>query len=177
MPTLTSGQAELGALARHDDVGAQRQLEPAAEREAFDRGDQRLRAVGNRAPVFLHVARHDLDRTGLRHFADVGAGREGRLRAGDDQAADFRVGAEARDLVGQPRAHVEIERIAHLRPVEPQHDDIVRRTFDQQRSDAVMGSIHHKGGRLPIMRSLAANSTPSASRCSGRRRRTDAGRW
>src|ERR1019366_392417 len=121
---LALGLAELGALARHDDVGALRQFEPGAEREAFDRGDQRLRTFGDRAPVFLHVARHDLDRPGPRHFADVGAGRESYIRTGDDQAADVRVGTKARDLVGQPRTQVEIERIADLRPVEPQHDDI-----------------------------------------------------
>ena len=42
---LDFGQAEAGALAGDDDVGAQRQLQPAAERKAFDRGDHRLRTV------------------------------------------------------------------------------------------------------------------------------------
>jgi hypothetical protein len=71
----------------------------------------------------------------------------------DDQAADFRA-AKARDLIGQPRTQVEIERIAHLRPVEPQHGDLVRRAFDQQRirrshgvwSIANAGRLFHHAG-------------------------------
>jgi hypothetical protein len=125
------GQAEAGAFAGDDDVGAQRQFKSAAEREALDRGDHRLRTVHDSAPVFLHVARHDVDRAGLRHFGDVGAGREHGLRANHDQAADRRVGGLASDLVGEPRAHFEIERVAHLRPIEAEYHNGVRRAFDE----------------------------------------------
>ena len=62
--------------------------------------------------------------TGLRHLADIGAGREYRVRAGHDQAADFLVGGMAGDLLGEPRAYLEIERIAHLRPIKAQHDNV-----------------------------------------------------
>ena len=156
---LDLGQAERGAVAGDDDVGAQRQFQPAAEREAFDGGDHRLRAVHDGAPVFLLVARHDLDRAGLRHLADVGAGGEHRVRAGDDQAADRRVGGMAGDLVGEPRAHLEIERIAHLRPIEPQHGDGVRRAFDEER-------IRRGHGGLPMgWRCCAGHAFPSKGPC------------
>ena len=156
---LDLGQAEAGAFAGNDDVGAQRQFKSAAERVAFDGGDHRLRAVHDRAPVFLQVARHDLDRAGFRHLADVGAGREHRVRAGDDQAADRWVGGVARDLVGEPRAHLEIERIAHLRPVEPEHDNGVRRAFDEE-------GIRRGHGGLPMgWRCCAGHAFPSKGPC------------
>jgi hypothetical protein len=86
---LDLGQAEPCALARHDDIGAERKFQPAAERVAFDCRDQRLAAFADDAPIFFDIGRHDLGRLRLHHFADVGAGGEGRVRAGDDQAADF----------------------------------------------------------------------------------------
>jgi hypothetical protein len=38
----------------------------------------------------------------------------------------------AGDLVGEPRAHLQIERIAHLRPIEAEHDNVVRWAFDEE---------------------------------------------
>ena len=132
MPTFTSGKPELCALARNNDVCAQSQLKPAAKRKAFDRGDQRLWTVHDRAPVFLHIARHDFDRAGFRHLADIGARGKRDIRSGHDDAAHGIVGTAARDFIGKPRAHIEIERVAHLRAVDLQDDNVARRTFNDE---------------------------------------------
>jgi hypothetical protein len=44
----------------------------------------------------------------------------------------MRFGGAARDLIGEARADRETERIADLRPIEPQDDDVVRGVFDQK---------------------------------------------
>ena len=42
------------------------------------------------------------------------------------------VGAATRDLVGKPHAHLEIERVAHLRSIDPEDDDVLCRVFNEQ---------------------------------------------
>ncbi len=131
-PDFHFGQAKLCPLACDNNVGTQSEFEASAERKSFDRRDHRLGAVHDRAPVFLHVARHDLDRACLRHFADIGAGGKSNVRSRHDDATHFVVGAAAGDLVGQSHAHLEIERIAHLRPIDPEDDDVLSRVLNEE---------------------------------------------
>src|SRR5262245_46544042 len=125
-------KAELCALTCYNDVGAQRQFEPTAKRKSFDRRDERFWAVHDRAPVFLHVARHDLDRTRLRHLANVGTGGKSDIRPGDNDTTHGIVGTAARDFVSNPRAHIQIERISHLRAIDLQNDNVAGRTFNNK---------------------------------------------
>ena len=129
---LHFGQAEFCTLARDNNVCAQSELEASPECEPFHCGDHRLRTIHDRAPIFLHIARHDLDRPGFRHLADIGARRKGNIRSGHNDAAHGIVGAAPCDFVGKPRAHIEIERVADLRTVDLQDDNVIRRTFNDQ---------------------------------------------
>ena len=84
------GQAELRALRGDPDVAAQRQLEPAAERVALDRGDRRhrqRRQPGRDAGLQL-VPRASAGAALGLELAHVRAGREGPLAspAHDDRA-------------------------------------------------------------------------------------------
>ena len=65
-------------------MAAERDLEPAAQRGAVDRGDHRLGAILDRVDD-LGQPRH-LRR--LAEFGDVGAGEEGLALAGDDDGVD-----------------------------------------------------------------------------------------
>ena len=56
----------------------------------------------------------------------------------------------ASDLVGEPRAHFEIERVARLRPIEAEHDNVVRRAFDEQ-------GVRRGHSGSPIGRQCCAN--------------------
>jgi hypothetical protein len=129
---MISNMAELCPLSRDNDVCAQCQLKSAAKRKALYRGDKRLWTVHERPPVFLHIARHDLDRTRLGHLADVSAGCKSDFRTGDDDTAHGIVGTAARHFVGKPRAHIQIERIAHLRAIDLQDNNVAGRTFNDE---------------------------------------------
>src|SRR4029077_8643488 len=106
---LHLGQAEFCALACYNNVGSQRELKPAAKRKSFNRSNQWLWTLHDRAPVFLHISRHDFDRTSLRHLANVGSGGKCNIRAGYDDTAYSMVGAAMRNLISKARAHFEIE--------------------------------------------------------------------
>ena len=84
------GLAELRLVAGVDEVARERELAAAAEREAVDRGDRRLRSSASiasptRAPSSANAAR--LVGVMLGHLGDVGAGDE-RLVAGAGQDHD-----------------------------------------------------------------------------------------
>src|SRR5437773_2345795 len=105
-------------LGGDDDVAGERQLEPAAEREAVHRRDQRLPEIVARdqsSEAALRHARHTVQRGPL----EVVAGREGAItRAGQDRHPDLGVGhhvvPHAREfLVGR-----RMERVHHLRAVD-----------------------------------------------------------
>src|SRR5262245_45041785 len=121
-------KAELCTVTCDNDVSAQRQFESTAKRKSFDRRDERFWAVHDRAPVFLHVARHDLDRTRLRHLANVGTGGKSDIRPGDNDTTHGIVGAAARDFVSNSRAHIQIERISHLWAIDLQNDNVAEPT-------------------------------------------------
>jgi hypothetical protein len=96
------GQAEFCTLARYNNVRAQSELEASPEGEPLHCGDYGLGAIHDGAPVFLHITRHDLDRSRFGHFADIGAGRKGNVRSRHNDATHLAVDAAAGDLVGKP---------------------------------------------------------------------------
>ena len=65
IPSSTSGCPSWASSCGEPDVGRQRQLAPAAERVAGDRGDHRLRDPGHRGHRGLH-GRPELDHVGVR---------------------------------------------------------------------------------------------------------------
>ena len=91
------GHAQAGALARHAQVAAQRELQAAAERVALDRRDRGHRQLGQLAVDVLLVEQLALgDATGeALELLDVRAGAERALAgAGDDHRARLAVGRE-----------------------------------------------------------------------------------
>ena len=63
------------------------------------------------------IAEH-VDRSGIRHLRDVGAGREGPVITGQDHAADGIVAVERFQRVNQLRDRLLVQRVADLRPVD-----------------------------------------------------------
>ena len=92
---LDLGLTEFGCVCRIDHVAHHRQFAAAAQRKACHCSDDRLAAAGDAVPVAADVIGFvDIHEIPAGHGADVGAGGEGLLRAGDDHAADVRVGFE-----------------------------------------------------------------------------------
>ena len=116
--------AEERRLGGDDHVAGERQLAAAAERVAGDRRDQRRLDRGDAAP---EAGRRVVERLGegaLGHRPDVGAGGEDLLGAGDHDAAHLGVGVEPLELGGDLLHHLRRERVARLRPVQPQQRDV-----------------------------------------------------
>ena len=120
---LDLGLAELRGVGGDDDVALHDQLAAAAERKARDRRDHRLARIRGRVPGGGEVAHERVDRGLVRHLLDVGAGGEGLLRAGDQDAADAVVGVEGGDRLRQLGIERGVERVERLRPVEPDDAD------------------------------------------------------
>jgi hypothetical protein len=120
------GLAELRAVGGDDEVGHHRQLAPAAEREAVDRGDPRLAGGLDevRGPAREHVSGVEPGCRHGGHLADVGPGGE-RLfaRAGDDRASLGRVAFERGESGDQVLEHGAAERVEGLGPVERDQRD------------------------------------------------------
>ncbi len=121
---LDLGQAELRA--RHGDavVGDERDLEPAAQRGAVDRGDDGLGAVLDRR---LDVVEGGAARR-LAELADVGAGDEGAAGADQDDRLDRIVGDRRGHAAGDAVADVGGERVDRWR-IDGQDADVA---FDRQ---------------------------------------------
>ena len=91
-PSLTSGVPSFADWIGDAIMAAERDLEPAAERGAVDRRDDRLGAILDR--VDDHRQPRLLRR--LAELGDVGAGEEGLALAGDDDGFDAVVGLPPR---------------------------------------------------------------------------------
>ena len=114
-PDARLGQAQRGVLGGDDDVARERDLEPAAEREAVHRGDDRLHQIearGEAAEAGLRHARHAV----LGGPLEIVAGRERALaRAGEDRDPAVGVG---REVVPDPLELLvrrRMQRVHHLR--------------------------------------------------------------
>ena len=124
MPELDLGEAEARLVARDAQVARERELEAAAEGEAFDRGDHRPRDRPERVERAAEGGADARRGAGLGELRDVGAGGERLLVAGDDDRLHAGVGGErgrvGGDLVEQ-RGGQRVQR----RAVEPQQRDAV----------------------------------------------------
>jgi hypothetical protein len=118
----TRSIAEARTVGGDDDVAHHRQLAAAAQCEACHRGDHRLAHLAHRLPVAGDEVAQVGVHVGLgRHRADVGAGREGLLVAGDDDAADAVVTVEAQHRGAQFLHQAVVQRVQLLRPVQRDH--------------------------------------------------------
>ena len=113
---LTSGIAEPGPARGDDQVAGQRDLEPAGDREALDRGDERLarRALDDAREAAVADPRALAGDEGL----EVHAGAEARARAGEDADREVAVGVELVERRGDPLGQRQVDRVARLGAVE-----------------------------------------------------------
>ena len=111
--------AEFGAVGGEDEVAHHRQFAAAAEREARDRGDDRLAQPRDAFPARDEVLEIGVHIGLLAHLLDVGAGGEGLVRAGDDQRADVGVLLEGAERGVEFVDQRLVERVERLRPIEP----------------------------------------------------------
>ena len=116
--------AEHRVLGGDAQVAPDRQLEPAGDRVALDRGDHRLAEQHPRRPdrpvaVGLDPAARGAAR--LAHRLEVGAGAELAARAGQHRDGQRVVGVEAPERVGQRVRGRAVDRVRHLGPVD-RHD-------------------------------------------------------
>src|SRR5579875_2741149 len=122
-PDRHLGQAEDRGLAGHDQVAAQRELAPAAERVAAHRGDGRLRQRQHRAERGAeHLPVAQQVRVGHPGpLLEVRAGAERPVpRGGQHRGADPGVGGDPGAGIGELAGHRGADRVHRLRPA--QHD-------------------------------------------------------
>ena len=119
------GQTEPRRLRRDDDVARERDLEPAAERDAVDGRDERLPEIVARDETAEAAFRHP-GHTVLRRPLEVVAGGE-RAVAGTGEDRDPHVGVlgdvvpDARQLLVGRR----VQRVHHFRPVDGDDSDVI----------------------------------------------------
>ena len=102
----------------------QRQLAPAAERPAETAAIDRRAAGGEPPPEAGRGVDERLLEAALAQRADVGAGREHLVAAGDHDAADLGVGVEPLDRPGELVHQLGRQRVARLGPVQPAQRDV-----------------------------------------------------
>jgi hypothetical protein len=118
-----------GALGGDPQVAARRELEPAADTKAANRGDHRVPATGDRIQRgmgALGIAARPLDRAAvLSELRNVGADRERPLAgAGDDHAAQRPIGIKLGEHLAQPVPHGVIDGVQLVRPIERDPGDL-----------------------------------------------------
>ena len=148
-PSVVSEIENFASASRQHHVAAAHQPKPAAIGRAFDHHHDRLRqrlearhdraetAVMRRDAVLLPRFRGGR----FKHFleaVDVAAGAERAVGAADHRRADAVVGGEQIGYRGQVAHHRLAKRVARLRPVEPDEQDIAR-AFQQQRFEGRKG--------------------------------------
>ena len=117
--------AEPRRLGRDDQVAAHRELVPAAETKAGDGTDERRPEPADRIPA-LHPPRIEHVHCGrVRQLADVRAGRERPLVAGEDDAANRLVAVQLLEPCDELLHERLRERVQLLGPVQPDDRDRV----------------------------------------------------
>ena len=126
-PRFTSGWPSLRLVARVDEVAGERELAPAAEREAVHRRDdrerRRLDSLAERVPEVGERPR--LGGGHLAHRSDVRPRRERLVpRAGQDRAAHLAVGPELDHGVEQLAQERDVDRVQLVRAVQGDRRDV-----------------------------------------------------
>ena len=99
--------------------------QPPPEREARDRGDDRLSARSDPVPGGDEILEISVGEGFPLHLLDVGAGGEGFVGSRDDGAAELRIGLEAIERIIHLAHEVRVQGVEHLWPVELDHADLV----------------------------------------------------
>src|SRR5690606_311508 len=102
-----------GAAPGNDDVGMHRQFTAAAVGIAAYRGDHRLGAVLNGCPGALGMPLVDIDGANPGHAGDIATGGEYLVAAGEDDAADLRVGGQLGEMLGKQSLQLKAEGVGH----------------------------------------------------------------
>ena len=120
------GQPELRADRREPDVAHQRELEPAGQCVAVDRGHDRLRTCPERGRD-PHVARDrgcELALVHAGHGRDVATGRERAPTTGQDRSADRLRTADVLDSLEEAVQHLGVDGVELVRPIERDQRDL-----------------------------------------------------
>ena len=116
-----------------------RQFAAAAQGEAVDRGDHRLRAARDGFPVALAVAAVQADRRARREIAEIGASCKAARVAGEHDDADRRIRAERLEVAGEALAHLVVQRVPGLRTIEAKQGYIGCGKFEQDHGRRIGG--------------------------------------
>ena len=165
--------SDAGVVPGDAEVRGHREFQPAAERVAGDRGDDRLRDAGQLGEGVLEPGRrggHLAGRHG-RHLLDVGAGREDLLAAVEDDGAHVVAAADLERSLAELVLQRPAQRV-HRRAVQPDGRDPV---LDLD-PDVLHGELPRScampkphwsaagGSGRGRSRTLAAGSCPAAGR-------------
>jgi hypothetical protein len=120
---LTSGIPRRRAAGGDDEVARQRDLQAARDREALDRGDERL--VGRALGEASEAAALDVGALAADERLEVHAGREVAAGAGEDPHLELGLAVEllqaGRDALGER----EVDGVASVGPVQRDDEDAV----------------------------------------------------
>ncbi len=122
-PALRLGDLEHRTLGRDPQIGALDQHEAAAHRIAVDRGDDRLFKRPGHKRVF-DVRPAAARAPGGEQFLHVLAGAEPAAGPGEDRDFELARMAEFGPGLGEPGAHLVIERVQPLGAVHPHDEDL-----------------------------------------------------
>ena len=160
--TLDLGDAECGLLRRHDQIGGQRQLAPSGEAVALDGCDQgfdwRLLGEAETASADRHVL-------AARERLEIHTRAERAAGTGDDADRQSGVAVETVHGLGEPLAHLRVDGVLGLRPVDGDDQDPVA-LFDQYCLFAVVSHGADRNGR----RFRPARCVSASCRCQGHAR-------
>ena len=149
---LGGGNAELAVVGGDADIGRHRHLHAAAEAEAPDAGDDRLRIIRQQGALRLALFRIFFRRCRIvadfLELADIGA-RDERLVAGADHDHDADVGivAQLDQRAAEPFPHIQRHRVALGGVVEGDDADAVADALQDLavgiRFFVVFGNVEH----------------------------------
>src|SRR5581483_8528593 len=154
------------------EVAAERELAAAAEREAVDRGDRRLRHLLEQPRRLVAERAPALRSAGLEapHVLDVRARDEGLLsRAGEDDDARGLVLGELTEAVPQLGERLDVEGVEGVLPVDRDEDDSGVLAVDDDRHagtaprmKSTISPVGAPGPKTPAMPSLRSSSASSS---------------
>ena len=119
---LGLGDAHFGALGSDDQIAGERDLEATGEREALDRGDQRLTrgALGDAREAAVAVP----GGLALDERAEIHARAEEAAGAGEHAHRQAVVGVELLERVADAFGERRVDGVSHLGPVERDQEDV-----------------------------------------------------
>jgi hypothetical protein len=114
---------ESGGFSGHNDVGQHSEFAPSTQRVPIDCGDYRFWTPGDRGPKLGKVSLGDIHCGGSQVLVQVRASTESPIVTSDNDAVRRFVVGEIAKTLGKFDAGCEIERVPHLRPIDPNQGD------------------------------------------------------